>query len=368
MKNCDKLAVTVCTTNICNLRCGYCIASSSKEQVDPKVIDINFAKKGIKDALEGYPTGVKAKCLRFYSGGEPTQAMRIIKECVEYARLLDPNIKTELQTNGLFLSRDITLWIRDNISVVWFSLDGPPKINNNNRPDKNGKGRTREIEKNLKLVMENSTVGIRSTIIKEEVNKQHLLVEYYSKLGVKNLAFNPVFNPVERNSQGRKDISSFSVMDFANGFLVAYKKAEKLGVTLLSSLTCNFDGHTSLACWSCIPMPQLNVDGSVSSCDLVLYEDTKEEMKTFLYGEWDDDNKKISYDMDKINYLRKRTVENLPKCKDCEVSFFCAGGCLGGVAYEKGNMYDVIETDCEAIKYLAKNIPLNQRKIITTHP
>lgn len=368
MRNCEKLAVTVCTTNVCNLRCSYCIASSGKEQVNPRIIDIDFAKKGIKDALEGYPTGVKANNLRFYSGGEPTHAFRIVKECVEYARQLDPNIKTELQTNGLFLNRDITLWIRDNISVVWFSLDGLPEINNKNRPDKEGRGRTEEIENNLKLVMQKSMIGIRSTIIKEEVDRQHLLVEYYSKLGIKNLAFNPVFNPVERNSQGNKEITSFNIMEFAQGFLVAYKKACELGVNLLSSLTCNFDEPTSRACWSCIPMPQLNVDGSVSSCDLVLYKDTKEEMKVFLFGEWDKDNKKIIYDMDKINYLRQRKLENLPKCKDCEVSFFCAGGCLGGVAYEKGNIYDIIETDCEAIKYLAKNIPLGKRELTITHP
>ncbi len=368
MKNCDKLAVTVCTTNICNLRCEYCIAASGKEQTKPKVIDINFAKRGIEDAINGRPTGTKAKILRFYSGGEPTQAFRIIKECVDYARTLNPDIRTELQTNGLFLNEEITFWIRDNISVVWFSLDGPSEINDKNRPDKLGVGRTKEIEKNIKTVMEKAIVGIRSTIIKEIVDRQYLLVEYYSKLGIKNLAFNPVFSPVERNSQGNKEITTFDIMDFAKGFLVAYKKANELGVSLLSSLTCNFDEPTSRACWSCIPMPQLNVDGSVSSCDMVLYRDTKEEIKPFLYGEWDSNSGKITYDMDKINYLRERKLENLPKCKNCEVSLFCAGGCLGGVAYEKGNIYDIIETDCEAIKYLAKNISLGERKLANTHP
>ncbi len=368
MKNCDKLAVTICPTNICNLRCEYCIASSGKEQLTPKVIDINFAKKGIEDALKGYPTGIKAKILRFYSGGEPTHAFRIIKEYTEFARLLDPNIKTELQTNGLFLTKEITLWIRDNISIVWFSLDGPPGINDKNRPDKKGRGRTLEIENNLELVMKKSTVGVRSTIIKEMVNKQHLIVEYYSKLGVKNLALNPVFNPTERNSRGRKEITSFSIMDFAQEFLIAYKKANELGINLLSSLTCNFDEPTSKACWSCIPMPQLNVDGSVSSCDMALYRDTKEELKPFLYGEWDKSDEKIIYNLEKIKYLQERNLDNLDKCKNCEVASYCAGGCLGGVAYEKGDMYDIIETDCEAIKYLARNIPLGQNKIIFTHP
>ena len=55
MRHCDKLSVTVSPTNQCNLRCVYCMASSSVEQSSPIDIDINFAKKGIKDALAGFP-------------------------------------------------------------------------------------------------------------------------------------------------------------------------------------------------------------------------------------------------------------------------------------------------------------------------
>ena len=79
MKHCDKLAVTVNPTNLCNLRCVYCMASSSVEQQNPTFIDLDFAKKGIEDSINGFPTGVKAQILRFFSPGEPTQAMEIIR-------------------------------------------------------------------------------------------------------------------------------------------------------------------------------------------------------------------------------------------------------------------------------------------------
>jgi len=78
MRHCDKLSVTVSPTNQCNLRCVYCMASSSVEQSSPIDIDINFAKKGIEDALAGFPTGTKAKILRLFSPGEPIQRMNVI--------------------------------------------------------------------------------------------------------------------------------------------------------------------------------------------------------------------------------------------------------------------------------------------------
>jgi MoaA/NifB/PqqE/SkfB family radical SAM enzyme len=44
-------------TNKCNLRCIYCMASSASEQQAPIVINRDFAFTGIKDAIEGKPTG-----------------------------------------------------------------------------------------------------------------------------------------------------------------------------------------------------------------------------------------------------------------------------------------------------------------------
>ena len=66
MRHCDKKAVTVNVTNRCNLRCIYCMASSAEEQFAPIDIPIECAKSGIRDALEGYPTGIKAEILRFF--------------------------------------------------------------------------------------------------------------------------------------------------------------------------------------------------------------------------------------------------------------------------------------------------------------
>lgn len=191
MKHCDKAAVTVNPTNRCNLRCRYCMASSAREQSNPITIPIRFARKGIEDALKGYPTGITPTVLRFFAPGEPTQSMDIIRECVAYARHICPSIQTELQTNGLFPSIEDGEWIADNFDVVWFSLDGWPEVNDAYRPDSNGAGRTLEIESNMAMVAAKAVVGVRATVVEETLDHQDALVEYYHKQGVMNLAFCP---------------------------------------------------------------------------------------------------------------------------------------------------------------------------------
>ncbi len=344
------------------------MASSAEEQANPYTVPLDFAKSGIHDSLHGHPTGVKASVLRFFSPGEPTQRIDIIKECVEYARSLNSDIQVELQTNGLFSTFKDTKWIADNIDVVWFSLDGPPEINDIYRPDPYGVGRTAEIENNMSIVAENTIVGVRATVVEETIEHQDSLVQYYHGKGVTNLGLNPVIRQIKRKDQGNHEVAKISIMKFAKGFLKANEKAEELGVILSSSLTFNFDEKTDIACRCLIPMPQLNPDTSVSSCDMALYKDTKKELQCFLYGRWNETTGKIEYDMEKIDHLRNRTGHTIQACSKCEVRDYCAGGCAGRIAYQTGDIYAVIPEYCAAIRYLAKRMPLGSKMFKVTHP
>jgi radical SAM protein with 4Fe4S-binding SPASM domain len=290
------------------------------------------------------------------------------KECVNYARSLDCNIQTELQTNGLFSSQEDALWIANNFSVVWFSLDGPLEVNDKYRPDTNGVGQTSAIESNMKTVAQFTRVGVRSTVVDETVDCQEALVEYYANLGVVELALNPVIFPIERRQSGNRAVTKGNIVRFAKGFLKAHNLSAEKGVRLSSSLTFNFDEETNVACRSCLPMPQLNPDGSVSSCDMALYQDTKDELQCFLYGSWNPAVGQIQYDHHKIEKLSSRKLGNLPKCDACEIKKFCAGGCAGRVAFETGDLFGVIPEYCVATKYLARNMKLGGCEHLFTHP
>ena len=163
-------------------------------------------------------------------------------------------------------------------------------------------------------------------------------------------------------------ITKVDIMEFARGFVKGHKRADSLGMSLSSSLTFNFDGFTSIACRSCIPMPQLNPDGSVSSCDMAFYENAPAELQCFIYGKWDETSNSIIYDEKKINYLKGRTLENLTMCSNCQLSEHCAGGCAGRVAMETGSPYNTIAEYCDAIRYIASYVPTGREKLLYTHP
>lgn len=368
MKHCDKRAVTVNVTSRCNLRCSYCMASSPDEQVRPLVVEEKFALAGIRDAINGHPTGYKADRLRFFSPGEPTQDMSTIVSCVNYARSLSPDIMTELQTNGIFPSPEARDWIADNFDVVWFSLDGPAEINDIYRPAWDGRGRTQEAENNLTVVGAKTRVGVRSTIVDETIDHQEQLVEYYYSLGVRHLCVNPLIRPIKRNDKGNADVNLTNQLRFAKAFVKAFPLAEKLGVEFMNSMTFNFDEKTTMSCRSCLPMPQMNPDGSVSSCDMAMFSDTKEELRHFIYGRWDQDAGTIIYDMEKIARLQRHRLDRLPKCSKCPIGPYCAGGCIGRRAYQTGNLEDVLSDICGATIYLAKHLPLGKGHITYTHP
>lgn len=369
MKHCDKLAVTVNPTNKCNLRCSYCMASSAIEQARPIYIDIEFAKCGIKDAIQGYPTGIHAKVVRFFSPGESTQYMECLKECVLYAKSLNSEIKIELQTNGLFNSDKDLDWIANNVDIVWFSLDGPKEVNRKYRPDEHGYDRTEEIEKNLKCIQKHTFVGVRATIVEETVEHQDTIVEYYNGLGITYIYANPIIESIKRDIRNNNGpITQLKLMRFAKGFLKGHEKAEKLGIYYGNSLIFNFDEETDVSCRSCLPMPQLNPDGSVASCDMAMYKNAPSQLQCFLYGEWDPLYKKIKYDINKIKYLQNRKINNIASCKNCEIKHNCAGGCVGRVAYEMENIYSVVPAYCAATKYLAHHLKLNENKVLYSHP
>lgn len=368
MKHCDKKAVTVNVTSRCNLACLYCMASSADEQNRPIVIPVAFALAGIKDAIFGHPTGTMADRLRFFAPGEPTQHMETIRTCIAYARSLKPDITTELQTNGIFPSSEDRDWIAENFDMVWFSLDGPPEINDRYRPDWSGCGRTEEAENNLRIVAEKTKVGVRATIVNETLDRQDELVRYYHGQGVRHLTFNPVIAPIKRGDKGHNPVNQSSQMQFAKGFVVAHAVAESLGIEFMNSMTFNFDEPTTISCRSCLPMPQLNPDGSVSSCDMAMFADTKEELKPFLYGGWDAITGTIVYDMGKIDQLQQHRLHLLPKCRRCPIGEYCAGGCIGRRAFQTGSLEEVIPEICGATIYMSKHLPLGRRAIQHTHP
>lgn len=130
----------------------------------------------------------------------------------------------------------------------------------------------------------------------------------------------------------------------------------------------NFDKPCKFHCRSCLPTPHLTYDGFVSCCDMCFSIEIPEVMHKLIYGFWDDDNKCIVYDKEKISAIRTRRIENIQQCKSCEISPYCGGYCIGEVLNETGDFYGVLPERCEAIRFLHSRLAVGKLQIPALHP
>lgn len=360
MAHVRKQEISFFLTAKCTLRCKYCYTLKGiNVKREHQALNFNFAKRALNDFFRDYPS----RQIRFYGAGEPTVEFELMKEIKEYAhRLSGDSLRTELQTNGYF-SEEVANWITKNIDVLWISADGPPEIQDFQRPTAKDSPSSRIVEQNLKFFAKQNhmQVGVRTTITPLMICKQMELVKYFGNIGIRYVNVHPACAPVSGSSDS---IFQWDPIEFAERFLITHNEAKKLGIFYNSLYIVNFDEKTRHACRSCIPYPHITTDGYVSCCDFAQFgpEYADGPLQQLIYGKYILEEDKIIYDEEKIFKIRSRCAENLMKeiCKDCKFIYHCAGGCIGQVVNETGDIMGIHKRNCMITKYLAERMVLNE--------
>jgi len=361
MSHSKKYMLSFFLTTKCNLKCIYCY--SDKSHHANQTLDLDFAKY----AIDLYIAEDNFKHIRFFGAGEPTVEFELMKEITDYAQTkINHGLKVELQTNGVF---DTTVrdWLKENLDIIWISVDGTPDLQDTCRPLKNGKGSSKLIEENIKYLTNygKGMTGIRSTITNQNITRQMENIDYFSELGVKYIWSDPIFPAVGDEIVFFENID---MMQYAEEFVKAKEYANTNGIFYESFLTCNFDENTHINCRACIPTPHLTTDGYISACDMALFGENKNHMDVFIYGRWDKDRREIIYNEDKIKILQSRTVENLSECSNCEAKYHCAGYCLGEVQNEVKDLFRRKKQICKPVRFLFHELPVNFGTYKYLHP
>lgn len=365
MPHCDKQMISFFLTTKCNLCCVYCYNIKERAIQQEKTLPLSIAKAGIDYFFNNY----SSRHIRFYGPGEPTQEFQLMCQITDYARAqsTDFTVKVEIQTNGVF-SKEVRSWMLENINIMWMSFDGPPDIQNDNRPINKAYVVKSEksadiIEDNIKWLMANRgnrdlMVGARVTVSDKNNNRHIEMIDYFYDLGIRYVWTDPLFPSVGRKAVcvDRKKDYNFDMDAYARNYIEAYKYATKKGLFYGSILTCNFDGETKTHCRTCTPVPHLTPDGYVSACDMVVFGEEAHHMDCFIYGKWNIEKKVFEFDGGKIKALRDRNIDNMPHCKNCEVKQHCGGYCLGEVVNETGSLIGQKKLTCKAIKTIYKSI------------
>jgi sulfatase maturation enzyme AslB (radical SAM superfamily) len=324
------------------------------------VLDWRFAKRVLHDYVGGVG-GIKQ--IRFFADGEPTTEMNLLKRIYEEAKGLEPDMRAEIQTNGVF-SEETADWLGKNLDYVYVSIDLLPDDHDKYRITAGGKPSSPLILKTLQYFKDmpdrKAKIAIRATITKYNIEHQKEGIDFYhDKYGIDIFWVDPIFPPV--SDVAEKTYEPIDMMQFAVTFVDAHNHAWERSVFYESNLTTNFDGKTDKACRACLPMPHLTVDGYLSACEMATFGKDAGKMDAMIYARFDPESDKIIYDEEKQRILRNRVLplktsrqsSMMPSdCRGCAAGENCAGFCLGETLNENGNLFKIKTRVCKALKYI----------------
>lgn len=138
-KRMNKWSFWMHITNDCNLRCPYCYVEKNRE-----TMNFNTMKEAIdkihKSAIDNNISIIHIK----FAGGEPLMRFDFIKSTIDYIEKICSNssvaFEYSLITNGVLLSEQILLFLREHNFSIGVSVDGTEEIHNKTRIDNSGKG------------------------------------------------------------------------------------------------------------------------------------------------------------------------------------------------------------------------------------
>ncbi|MGI5998029.1 MAG: thioether cross-link-forming SCIFF peptide maturase [Lutispora sp.] len=126
----------------CNIRCGYCFASTGDYHGGRKLMPLDVAKRAIDFLLEN--SGSRKRLEVDFFGGEPMMNFDVVKSTIEYgreqARQHNKSIGFTMTTNATLLDDESIEYLNENMDNVVLSIDGRKYINDNMRKTINNKG------------------------------------------------------------------------------------------------------------------------------------------------------------------------------------------------------------------------------------
>lgn len=319
--------VTFLLTRNCNLRCVYCYASAGERS---DTIPIEVCRSAIDLVVANAASLDVADChIAFHGGGEPTTAFSLIRRCVDYARRESEKVGIQssfsLVSNGVLSDVQIE-WLATNMSGISISLDGPPDIQNRQRPMRNGQNSFARVFRSIKRLEELGVEPfIRATITDSSVARMRQISRFFSKnFETSEFQLEPVAVCGRCATTGYGEPT---VAAFVSGVEEAMEEAQRYGKKAVCSAALEaFPNLMEAYCGVAAPNFAITPEGVVTACyEVSEASDPRREL--FYYGRYEWTKHRFVFDDTAIQKLRNLVVQNIQRCRDCFCRWQCAGDC-----------------------------------------
>ncbi len=336
-------------TTRCQLRCRYCFSNANEGAL------IDMPEDMALDAIDFCLQNVQRQerdllFVRFLGGGEPTLNWSLLKTATRHAAAVADRAKLpswiSVVTNGM-ISKEKAVWLAENMDEITFSIDGPPDIQDKNRPLSNGGASSGLVYRAVEAVAKREgNYVLRATIARETSERMPEIVEFLIKrFDVKRICLEPL------SECGRCDASGSKTPD-TEVFTKAFINARDIGKAHDVVVEYSNAKIVRMSCWFCTTTGRqfgLNPDGSITACGEVdLF--SKKHHELFLYGRYLADKRSFELDLEKMQLHRTRTVDGLPYCANCFAKYHCAGGCPIRALRDTDSAFNPFRSNCVKVR------------------
>ncbi len=314
--------ITVHLSNNCNLNCQYCYSKTELRlfaqngQTSLPVVSISNIQKAAEIVARNCQKNSKQFHLVMHGGGEPTLHWPTLKKTVELTQHIAKRQGIAwfgyIATHGV-LSQEKASWIAAHFSQVGLSCDGPPDIQNAQRPKLNNGNTSENLERTAEILRHGKvTLSVRATITSESYNRQVDIVEYIAKqLGANDIRFEASY---ENHAFTVQQVSSF-----VDHYLAARQKAEELNCNLQMS-GVRLDELHGPFCNMQKNVLQITPEGFISAC----FRNSQGDEDQLTIGAITEHA--IEFDNSRITQLQHQLA--LPiECKECINAYHCSRNC-----------------------------------------
>ena len=340
--------------SLCNMRCRYCYylgnEVSRRQLMDDETLEA---------LIRSYFSNTQPVYSFIWHGGEPTLAgLDFYKKALSLQKKYLPagsECWNNLQTNGLNLSKEWCLFLKENHFDVGISIDGTKCIHDRYRKDAAGEDTYDRISKNISLLKE---YGIRPdllcTVNAESVRYPYEVYTSLKELDTGWIQFIPIVNKEKDGSLSEDSVDPKRYGTFLSCIFQQWiSDFGKLGVQLFMEALNVYAGGTQSLCWlqrRCGRVLVTESDGSVYSCDHFVNDDH------YLGNVRTDDLEEMARKNDSFGLLKEKLNE---KCRNCRFLFLCNGGCIKDRDKEGYNVLceayeELFETMEEPLKIMAE--------------
>ncbi len=334
-------------THKCNLACKYCYGDEGSFGSPNEDMTLEVAFKTVDWLIDNVKKiGAKNGELVFF-GGEPLLNFKIIEPVVIYAREKakenNVHISFTMTTNGTLMTEEIAKTLVKLDVGVMVSVDGPPDIQNEQRPYKNGGCSYDDCINGAKIFMNTAKrrISARATFVNTDL--AYISNSLY-KDGFRNVYLSSCSGPY-----GDSLRTGEGVQNVIKGFTELYGKyAETLKKSYPKSLPYNnvfVKAIKSLSNGEIIPWPcgagRSYVGVSPSSSIYLCHRFVGNEefyMGNVITGE-------IQKDL--YNQVIENAGARKGKCSKCWARFYCAGGCFQHNYAHTVNIFQNSAEECE---------------------